>query len=78
MNVYAIHRDNIFTTDYNVMICSSKKVAESKIKTANEAYYKWYEAKKTFADYSIKHLDFIYNNPMPSKYRFEKIQITCK
>lgn len=79
MNIYAIHREKPFTTEYNVMVYSSKKVAESKIKEANEEYRKWSEIKKHFynnSSYSnINFLDFIYSNPTPDRYRIEKIKV---
>ena len=82
MNVYAIHREGIWTTDYNVMICSSKKIADSKIKKWNEHYRMWHEAEKSLSsgstsDYrsNTNYMDFIYNNPRPPKFRIEKIKV---
>ena len=61
------------------MICSSKKVADQKIKDLNERYDEWckfkvdlYEKKCNSTDY----IKFVYNNPQPSKYRIEKLEIT--
>jgi len=84
MNVYAIHCEGIWTTDYNVMICTSKKIADSKIKKWNDHYHMWHKAIKSLSngnasDYSnTNYMDFIYNNPQPSKFRIEKIKVLTK
>ena len=78
MNVYAIHRKNIFNTEYNVKICSSKKVAEEHTKELNAAYEKWCEEKKKLSFDSIDYLNFIYFNPQPWKHTIEKLEVTKK
>ena len=85
MKVYAIHREGVWTTDYNVMICSSKKIADSKIKKWNEHYHLWHEAKKSLSsgsasDYwsNADYMDFIYNNTQPPKFIIEKIEVLTK
>lgn len=80
MNIYAIHREKPFSTEYNVMIFSSKKLAEKKIKELNEVYRKWREVKNNIrGGYgSPSFLDWIYNNPTPDKYRLEKIKVITK
>jgi len=81
MNVYAIHRERVWTTDYNVMICSSKRFAERNAKVLNERYDKWLEEKREIKEYSrlndgLEYMDFVYNNPQPPRYRIEKLEIT--
>ena len=84
MNIYAIHREGVWTTDYNVWVCSSRKIAENKIKKMNDHYQMWREAKSSLgrgdiSDYSRReYMDFIYNNPQPPKYRIEKIEVLKK
>ena len=81
MKVYAIHRERVWTTDYNVMICSSKRFAERNAKVLNERYDKWLEEKREIKEYSRlndgrEFMDFVYNNPQPPRYRIEKLEIT--
>ena len=81
MKVYAIHRERVWTTDYNVMLCSSKRFAERNVKVLNERYDKWLEEKREIKEYSrlndgLEYMDFVYNNPQPPRYRIEKLEIT--
>ena len=80
MNVYAIHRERVWTTDYNVMLCSSKRFAERNAKVLNERYDKWLDEKRVIKEYSgfngFDYMDFVYNNPQPPRYRIEKLEIT--
>ena len=84
MNIYAIHKENTFTTDYNVIMCSSKKLAEQKLEELDEKYVIWYKEKKylfdnSFSDYgNTNYVDWVYRNPKPSKYRLEKLEIITK
>ena len=84
MKVYAIHKENTFTTDYNVIICSSKKLVERKLQELNEKYVMWYKEKKYLSDNGFSsygnanYVDWIYRNPTPSKYRFEEIEVITK
>ncbi len=80
MNVYAIHRERPFSTEYNVMIFSTKKLAEKKIKELNEVYRKWAEVKNSmWADYgNVHYIDWIYSNPTPDRYRLEKLKVITK
>ena len=84
MKVYAIHKENTFTTDYNVIICSSKKLAEQKLQELNEKYVIWYKEKKylfdnSFSDYqNANYIDWLYRNPTPSKYRVERLEVVTK
>lgn len=75
MNVYAIHRENVWTTDYNVAIYSSKKMAEKQIHQANLEYARWHQAMEQFHSYGADHMDFIYNNPQPARYRIEQLKV---
>ena len=78
MNVYAIHKESVWTTHYNVAICSSKKLAEKTVQELNKEYDKWH---KIHTDLYVNqynsgfYMDFVYNNPQPPKYRFEKIKV---
>lgn len=84
MKVYAIHKENTFTTDYNVIICSSKKLAEQKLQELNEKYVIWYKEKKYLFDNSFSgyenanYIDWLYRNPTPSKYRVERLEVVTK
>lgn len=82
MNVYAIHREKVWTTDYNIAICSSKKLAEKTVQELNKEYDKWLVEKNDVKKYSgfngSDYMDFIYNNPEPPRYRFEKIKVFSK
>jgi len=78
MNVYAIHRENIFNSDYNVEICMSKKVAEEHTKELNAAYEQWCEKKEKISFDGVDYLNFIYTNPHPWKYRIEKLKVFKK
>ncbi len=80
MNIYAIHREKPFSTEYNVMVYSSKKLAEKKVKELNEAYGKWREDRNTiWEDHgNANFLDWIYNNPTPDYYKVEKIKVITK
>lgn len=78
MNVYAIHREGIWNTYYNVAICSSKKVAEHCVKEMNAAFHKWSEERNKIPHDSTEYLDFSYHNPQPYKYRIEKIKVFKK
>jgi len=78
MNVYAIHRERIWTTDYNVMMYSSQDVAENKIQELNEAYNRWYKTQKDLYENHFcnnTYMDFVYNNPQPPQYRIEKFEL---
>lgn len=68
MFVYAIHREKVWTTDYNVLIFSSKKMAQKVVEEANIKYDKWKENKEASMSY-------FYENPQPPFYRFEKIKV---
>ncbi len=71
----------MFGTDYNVMICATKKIAESKIKKFNEKYHTWYKRKKYLYEnefLSEAYMDFFYNNPQPDRYRIEKFKVLTK
>jgi hypothetical protein len=82
MYVYAIHRENVWTTDYNVAICSSKKLAEKTVQELNKEHDKWVVDKNDAEKYSrfndTNYMDFVYNNPKPRRYRFEKIKVFTK
>ncbi len=78
MFVYAIHREGIWTTNYNVAICSSKKLAENTIKEMNAEYNKWKEERNKTPHNSTEYLDFSYHNPQPHKYRIEKLKVFKK
>jgi hypothetical protein len=82
MNVYAIHKEGIWTTHYNVAICSSKKLAEKTVQELNKEYDTWLTEKKTIKEYSgfngSDYMDFVYNNPQQPRYRFEKIKVFTK
>jgi hypothetical protein len=75
MYVYAIHCEGIWTTNYNVAICSSKKLAENCIKEMNAEYDKWCEERNKITYNSTEYLDFSYHNPQPRRYRVEKIKV---
>lgn len=82
MNVYAIHKERLFDTVYNVAICSSKKLAEKTVQSLNEDYDMWLSEKndiRKYSDFNGKdYMDFFYNNPQPPKYRFEKLKVFTK
>lgn len=82
MNVYAIHKEKVWTTEYNVAICSSKKLAEKTVQNLNKDYDMWLVQKNDIKEYSgftgVDYMDFIYNNPQPLRYRFEKIKVFTK
>lgn len=80
MNIYAIHRDRPFSTEYNVMVYSSKKLAEKKVKELNEVYRKWREVKNTmWVNYgNTNYMDWVYSNPTPDHYRIEKMKVITK
>jgi hypothetical protein len=74
MYVYAIHEEGVWKTDYNVAICSSKKLAENFICELNAEFNKWFEARNKIPFNSTAYLDFSYHNPQPHKYRIEKLK----
>jgi Tfp pilus assembly pilus retraction ATPase PilT len=78
MYVYAIHGESIWRTDYNVAICSSKKLAENCIKEMNAEYNKWCEERNKNRYNSTDCLDFSYHNPQPRRYRIEKLKVFKK
>ena len=67
MFVYAVHRENIWTTDYNILICSSEDRAKEVVKEPNQKYQEWYKIKKTFG--------YAYEEPQPPKYRIERLKV---
>lgn len=75
MKVYAIHRENVWTTDYNVIIYSSKRHAQKILKELNEPYRSYHEIKKHFgSNYkNDNYMDWLYQNPTPPKYRIEEL-----
>lgn len=78
MYVYAIHGEGVWTTNYNVAICSSKKLAENCIQEMNAEYDKWCEERNKIPHNSTEYLDFSYHNPQPRKYRIEKLKVFKK
>ena len=78
MNVYAIHKEGIWTTHYNVAICSSMRVAKKCIDELNMEYNKWCENRAKLSYNSTEYLDFSYHNPQPYKYRIEKLKVFKK
>jgi hypothetical protein len=78
MNVYAIHREGVWTTYYNVAICSSKKLAEKCLQEMNAVYNKWSQERNKISHNSTEYLDFMYFNPQPCKYRIEKLKVFKK
>jgi hypothetical protein len=82
MYVYAIHGEGVWTTDYNVAICSSKKLAEKTVQELNKNYDKWIADKNDVEKYSYfngtNYSDFVYDNPKPSRYRIEKLKVFKK
>jgi hypothetical protein len=72
MFVYAIHREKVWTTDYNVLMFSSKKMAQKVVEEANVKYEKWKADKKAGL------ISYHYENPQPSRYRLEKIKVHNK
>lgn len=78
MNVYAIHKESVWTTYYNVMMYASKEVAENKIQELNEEYNKWYKIQEDLYKNhfcSDAYMNFVYANPQPPQYRIEKFEI---
>jgi hypothetical protein len=81
MNVYAIHKERIWTTEYNVAICSSKKLAEKTVQELNEKYYKWIKEMNYLYENNFlgeSYMDFVYSNPKPPKYCLEKLKVIKK
>jgi len=76
INIYAIHRIKQHSTDYNVMFCSSKKVAERQIQIITESDNKWRKdveeeiRSKGYPDYVC--------NLLKDKFRIENIKVITK
>lgn len=68
MFVYAIHRETLWRTDYNVLMFSSKKMAQKVVEEANVKYEKWKTDKKD-------EFSYCYENPQPPHYRVEEIKV---
>ena len=81
MKVYAIHCENVWTTDYNVVIFYSKRHAQKILKELNEPYSLWNKEKKYlydngFSNYeNANYMDWVYRNPTPAKYRIEELNV---
>lgn len=69
MFVYAIHRETVWSTDYNALVFSSKKMAQKVVEGANVKYEKWK------ADKNAGLISCPYENPQPSRYRLEEIKV---
>jgi len=67
MFVYAVHRENTWTTDYNILICSSEDYAKEVVKEPNQKYQEWYKIKKA--------IGYAYEAPQPPKYRIERLKV---
>jgi len=81
MNVYPIHKEGVWNTEYNVAICSSKKLAEKTVQELNKEYDTWLTEKKVNSftgNNGMAYMNFVHNNPQPPQYRFEKIQVFTK
>jgi len=81
MNVYAIHKEGVWTTHYNIAICSTKKLAEKTVQELNKEYDTWLTEKKLnefTGDNGTAYMNFVHNNPQPPKFRIEKIQVFTK
>jgi hypothetical protein len=78
MNIYAIHREGVWTTHYNVAVCSSMKVAKKCIDELNMEYKKWREKDEKICFNSAEYHNFLYSNPQPYRYRIEKLKVFKK
>lgn len=73
MFVYAIHRENVWTTNYNVVVCSSEKHAKQMVEEYNQKFNEWNEMRKSYhSNYNYR---YDYDNPQPPKYRIEKLKV---
>jgi hypothetical protein len=77
MNIYAIHEIKNFSYEYNVAICSSKKIAEKHIKKLLKDYDEWRKSIQKEFNEAYPNNDYIcsYN---PPKYWIEKLKVITK
>jgi myosin heavy subunit len=77
MNVYAIHRERNCHVDYNVAVCSTKKIAENRIEKFNKDYLEFKKSVQEEIDKLHPNNDYKCDTK-PEKYIIEKIKVISK
>lgn len=77
MNIYAIHEKKNFSYEYNVAICSTKKIAEKQIKKLLKDYDDFHKETQAIIDKEYPNTDYKckYN---PPKFWIDKLKVITK
>jgi hypothetical protein len=77
MNIYAIHEQKNCHVEYNVVICSTKTIADKQIKKLLKDYDEWKESVKREINKAYPKNDYECSLKTP-KFWIEKIKVITK
>ena len=77
MNIYAIHEKKNWSFEYNVKICSTKKIAEKEIRKMLKDYDEWHKETQAIIDKEYPNTDYKCKYD-PPKFWIDKLKVITK